>query len=384
VKIRHNNGLNQDPKYFDRSRHFNEQAGRNFMSKLRAGIIGTGRPHRSQGATGSGMSHAHARAYINSPDAELVAVADIVEENARAFQEEHNVVGIYTDYNEMLQQENLDIVSVCTWPHLHAPMVVDCANAKVRAVHCEKPMATTFGDAKRMVEACNASGTQLTFNHQRRFGTPFRHAKELLKEGRIGELQRIEARTGNLYDWGTHWFDMMFFYNDETPVEWLIGQVEARDNRTVFGAPIERQGLAYWKWQNDVYGLMTTGFEAGPAAENTLIGTEGRIEVGAPGNINLRIWGKGQSDWEIVPTEDGLHGELHIFKAIQDAIDALNQGREPELAGRRALQATELIFATYESSRRRGRVTLPLDIEDSPLVELIESVKTETAEGGAA
>jgi predicted dehydrogenase len=352
------------------------------MSKLRAGIIGAGRPHRTEGATGSGMSHIHARAYAQSPDAELVAVADIVEENAKAFQEDHNVAETYTDYNEMLAKANLDIVSVCTWPHLHAPMVLDCAKAKIRAVHCEKPMSISFGDARRMVEACEASGTQLTFNHQRRFGTPFRKAKELLKAGRIGELQRIEARTGNLYDWGTHWFDMMFFYNDETPVEWLIGQVEPRNNRTIFGAPLESQGLAYWKWQNGVYGLMTTGFEAGPAAENTLIGTEGRIEVGAPGNINLRIWGKGQTDWEEVPTEDGLHGDAHIYQAIQNAIDALNAGAEPELAGRRALQATELIFATYESSRIRGRVTFPLDIEDSPLVELIESVKGE--EGGAA
>jgi hypothetical protein len=51
----------------------------------------------------------------------------------------------------------------------------------------------------------------------------------------------------------------------------------------------------------------------------------------------------------------------------------LKTGREPELAGRRALQATELIFATYESSRKRGRVDLPLQIEDSPLLSMLQA-----------
>ncbi|MDF2439092.1 MAG: hypothetical protein JWN98_76, partial [Abditibacteriota bacterium] len=183
---------------------------------------------------------------------------------------------------------------------------------------------------------------------------------------------RIEARTGNLYDWGTHWFDMMFFYNDETPVEWVIGQVDIREARRIFGAPLESQGLAYWKWKNDVYGLMTTGFEAGPWAENKLIGSEGQIEVGVKDGPNLRIWGKDQSGWENVPTDDGLHGDHHITQAIADAVAALREGREPELSGRRALQATELIFATYESARRRGRVELPLDIEDSPLQAMLD------------
>lgn len=62
-----------------------------------------------------------------------------------------------------------------------------------------------------------------------------------------------------------------------------------------------------------------------------------------------------------------------VAKGVHDLIDALKTGREPELSGRKALQATELIFATYESSRRRARIDLPLDIEDSPLHAMIES-----------
>jgi predicted dehydrogenase len=336
------------------------------MADLRAGLIGTGK-----------MGHNHARGYVQSPDTDLVAVADISLENAQAFQKEYEIASTYTDYREMLEQEKFDIVSVCTWPHLHAPMVIACAEAGVRAVHCEKPMAPTYGDAKCMFEVCQKSGTQLSFNHQRRFAAPYRKAKELLKEGRIGELQRLEARTSNLFDWGTHWFDMMFYYNDDIPAEWLIGQVEPRDSRKVYGAAIEHQGLAYWKWQNNVYGMMTTGFEAGPWAENTLIGTEGRIEVGVKDGSALRIWGKGQTDWEDVAIEGELHGGFLTARSVQDVIDALKEGRDPELVAHRSLQATELIFATYESSRRRGRITLPLDIEDSPLEALISELESE-------
>ena len=57
------------------------------------------------------------------------------------------------DYHEMLARENLDIVSICTWPHLHAPMVIAAAEAGVRAIHCEKPMAPTWGEARRMVRS---------------------------------------------------------------------------------------------------------------------------------------------------------------------------------------------------------------------------------------
>ena len=59
--------------------------------------------------------------------------------------------------------------------------------------------------------------------------------------------------------------------------------------------------------------------------------------------------------------------------SVLDLIDAVKTGREPELSGRKALQATELIFATYESSRIRRKIVLPLEIEDSPLLSMIEN-----------
>ena len=343
------------------------------MVMFRVGIIGCGRPLRTDGATGFGMAHAHARGYEASPDAEIVALADIKLENARAFQAEHGGDGLYQDYHEMLEKENLDIVSICTWPHLHAQMVIAAAEANVKAIHCEKPMAPVYGEAVRMVRVCEEHGVQLSFNHQRRFGAPFRKARELVKSGAIGELIRLEASCGNMFDWGTHWFDMLFFYNDETPVEWVIGQIEPRGGQKIFGVLIEGQGLCYFKYRNGVYGLLVTGSETGWEAPNRLIGTRGVIEVGHSRELPLRMWGKGQSEWTEVDLDEGLHGGEYVKRAMLDVVDALKTGREPELSARKALQATELIFATYESSRRRGRVDLPLEIEDSPFLSMIES-----------
>ncbi|MDZ4717068.1 MAG: Gfo/Idh/MocA family oxidoreductase [Roseiflexaceae bacterium] len=338
----------------------------------KVGIIGCGKPWRAEGATGFGMSHAHAEGYKASPDCQIVALADISAENALAFQERHGGDRIYTNYHEMLKQEQLDIVSISTWPHLHAEMVIAAAEAGVKAIHCEKPMAPTYGESRRMVEICEQHGCQLTFNHQRRFGAPFREAKRLLKEGAIGQLVRLEGTTGNLFDWGTHWFDMLFFYNDETPAEWVIGQIDLRGTEKVFGVPIEGHGLCHFRFQNGVDGLMITGFGANATLTNRLIGTEGTIEVGHSAEVPLRYWGKGMSDWQIVDVPEGLHPIDAVKRGVLDLVDALKTGREPELAGRRALRTTEVIFATYESSRRRARVDLPLDIDDSPLIAMLQ------------
>lgn len=129
----------------------------------------------------------------------MVACADIGQQNADIFAERYPGTKTYLDYQEMLATECLDIVSVCTWPHLHAPMTITVAQSGVRAIHCEKPMATTWGDAKRMAQACVDHGVQLTIDHQRRFGEAFRKAKSLLDEGAIGDLVRLEASCGNLY-----------------------------------------------------------------------------------------------------------------------------------------------------------------------------------------
>ena len=354
------------------------------MAQYRVGIIGTGRPRREEGSTGFGMSHLHARGYLASGRCEIAALADIQRENAAAFRDEHGTpeTRIYEDYRQMLQEAGLDVVSITTWPHLHAEMVVAAAEAGVKAIHCEKPMAPTWGEARRMHQVCVQRGVQLTFNHQRRFEAQYRTARRLIQQGAAGRVIQMQAACSNLFDWGTHWFDMLFFYNGDVPATWALGQIDSRSEKSVFGVPLEDQGVSYFAYENEVRGLLLTGDNV-PATEgrprnamgaaHRIIGTEGVLEVGAPGS-KVRLLGGAAAGFQEIPLDAGAEStEGAIAGGIADLLACLESGAEPELSSHKALRATELIFATYESSRRRARVDLPLEIEDSPFLTMLQN-----------
>jgi len=348
------------------------------MSKYKVGFIGTGNAAVKPSAEGYAMAYRHARGYRRRADlCDIVACADIVEANARAFAKEYGFERIYSDYREMLAKEKLDIVSICTWPALHAEMTVACCEAGVKAVHCEKPMALTWGDSRRMARVAEERGVQLTFNHQRRFGRPMRTTRDLVKAGEIGELVRMEACAINFYDTGTHWFDLMNMFNGEAPAEWVIGQIDCREDIAYFGARVESQGICHTQYRNGVTSVFFSGAHLSDLAPPfRLLGTKGVIEIGKspdPGPM-LRYRNDDMKGWQELDCEgDTLHGPDYTERAMADIVDALAGGREPELSARRALNATEIIFACYESSRRRARIDLPLTIDDNPLIAMVEA-----------
>lgn len=162
------------------------------MAQYRAAILGCG-----------GRGRAHAAGYAAAEDAEIVACADPVEENAHKMAARYGVEKVYADYRKLLEEVKPDVVSVCTWPHLHREMVEAAVEAGAKAVHAEKPMAPTFGDSKAMHDACEKAGVVMTFCHQRRFNPEFRKARTLLQNGAIGDIVRMEGYCSNLYDWRT-------------------------------------------------------------------------------------------------------------------------------------------------------------------------------------
>ncbi len=348
------------------------------MAAFRVGFIGTGRNPDKPSRLGYAMAYQHAAGYkALGGKCRMVAAADIVRENAEAFAKRFGVEHVYVDYREMLAKENLDIVSICTWPHLHEQMVVDCAEARVPAIHCEKPMSNTWGGCKRMAKAAADNGVRLTFNHMRRFGKPFRKAKEMLDAGKIGRLISIETGMGNLYDYGSHNFDMAGYFSDQHPGVWAIAQIDYATENLIFGAHNETAALALWKYDNGVYGSSITGLGRDVVpAHNRLVGDEGVIEIGnmAEGVPLLRVKAKGSARWEAVDCSgEHCHGPGYVERGIADVVRALEEGGTSELCAANALQATEIIFACWESSRRRGIVNLPLDIEDNPLEEMVKS-----------
>src|SRR5579859_3685431 len=104
--------------------------------RYRYGIIGTGIPWKSENATGFGMANPHYTGFMNSGKADLVCISDIREDHARLFMERHACKPkVYPDYHQMLADEQPDVLSICTWPHLHADMVVAACKAGIKAIH---------------------------------------------------------------------------------------------------------------------------------------------------------------------------------------------------------------------------------------------------------
>jgi UDP-N-acetylglucosamine 3-dehydrogenase len=343
------------------------------MSKLKVAFIGTGRKPEKAGPMGYAMAYRHGDAYLTLPDdVEMVAAADIVEENAQAFAEKYGFEDIYTDYNEMLAAVKPDLVSICTWPHLHAQMICDCAAAGVPAIHSEKPVAYAFGDAKRAVAACEASGTKLTFHHQRRYGKPFAMAKQMIDDGVIGDIQKIEIGVGDLFDYGSHNFDMANWFNGERETKWVMCGLDYSTEKLIFGTHNENSAHAIWKYENGVFGTADTGdCEGSVGCHHRIIGSNGMIEIrnGAP---VLRVLAAGKPWAEYDCDGESCHGPNFIERCMADIVDAIKTGRESMMCAKNALRATEQIFACWESVRRRGKVTLPLDIDDNPLLDMVE------------
>ena len=366
-------------------------------------VVGTGPDPHDRDTDGYAMAYRHAAGYRRLNECALVACSDIVRQNAAAFGERWDIpeTNVFEDTDSMLETVSPDIVSVCVPPHAHADVVMDCARTGIpAAIHCEKPMAATWGDCQEMVSVCDDAGIQLTFNHQRRFAKPFRNAKSMLDEGRIGPLRRVEVGGENLFDYGSHLFDLCGLLTDQAEPAWVLAGIDYTEKNVQFGAHNENQALVQWEYENGVAGLASTGRGALLSCQLRLIGEHGTIEIGAE-SAPLRVLTNGS--WEAIDTgRDDIHGPTetvvdavkkkaaaglpllsadsvgppsYIDRAIAELVESLDTGTRSELRAANALQATEIIFAAWESARRQGRVSLPLDISDNPLEAMVDSGK---------
>jgi predicted dehydrogenase len=349
----------------------------------RVAIVGVG-PGREIDISGRTHSYGylHADAYAEREDCTLVGCADVVAEYATGFAAEFDVPDehVYEGHESMLAGTDPDVVSVCTPIPTHAPLTIDCArHGSVAAVHCEKPMARTWAEARAMAQVCDHEDVQLTFDHQRRFGAPFRRAKELLDEGIVGDLERIEISWGNFFDNGTHALDLAAMFNDESRAEWVMGQLDYSTEHVRYGVPTADHALVSWQYENGVHGIAATGDDVpltgGPYdfydCWHRLVCTEGVIEIGRLDGPLLRYRRDGEG-WSELDIADETGGRVDL--AIDDVVGALDSDHESELEAGNALATTEILFAGHESSRRRGRISLPLTgVYDHPLETMIET-----------
>jgi predicted dehydrogenase len=329
-----------------------------------------------------GQGRVHAAAYQADQRVLLRAVADIDRAAAGQLAADLAIPGVYGDVADLLAAERPDIVSICTPPAFRRPVVEAAIDAGVRAIHCEKPFALSYGDAVAMTERASAAGVQLTVNLQRRFEPVHRFARAQLDEGTIGELVSIEGYCPNLFDWGSHIVDLALFYRHDAPADWVLGQIDVSTNRYVYGAFVETSSLTQVAWPDGVRATIATGREPATPVLNRennlgliLQGTRGRIVVNGRECLVQRFGGDGRRFLSPYASDPATwdHGiDPAIFActeaAVADLVDGLDTGAEPALAARHALAGAAIVFATYESSRSRGRVALPLDVYDNALL----------------
>src|SRR5690349_24912969 len=116
---------------------------------IRIGLIGAGQ-----------RAQQHLEDYQQVPGAEIVAVADINEPLAQRVAARFNIPNVYTDYNQLLQRDDLEAVDICLHNNLHRPATVAAMEAG-KDVYCEKPMAGSYADARIMYDTAQSLGRRL-------------------------------------------------------------------------------------------------------------------------------------------------------------------------------------------------------------------------------
>ena len=146
------------------------------MDKVRIGVIGVGI-----------IGKAHLDSYAQISGADVVAICDLDEAELQRVGEKYGIAARYASVDELLRRDDLDAVDVCLHNHLHAPMTIRALQSG-KHVYCEKPIAGSYADGKRMVEAARDSGRQLHIQLSFLYSAETRAAKALIDDGRLGRL----------------------------------------------------------------------------------------------------------------------------------------------------------------------------------------------------
>lgn len=304
---------------------------------------------------------------------QIVALVDSRPESSSTFARDYGLdVAEYTEHRQMLEIERPDIVVVTLWTNFHLPVFRDCVAAGVKAVLSEKPMAATWGECVEMARIAEESGVLLTFCHQRRFASGNRMVRQLIGEGRFGQIERMDLFAPmHLLDCGTHSLDQAISFNDEIGVRWVHGAVDISDTINWFDVRAEIMASGIFCFENGVHGTIRTGtvdmdFWGGVR----VTGSEGFAEVFWDGQIRRAVVYSDPS-WSFPVVEE--QPEEQMIGMIRNAVDCLESGAEPELSYRKALRVSEALFALYESARRHARITLPLEgVIGNPLHDMLD------------
>jgi UDP-N-acetyl-2-amino-2-deoxyglucuronate dehydrogenase len=340
--------------------------------KIRLAIVGCGRISKNH--FGSLEKHQN--------NIELISICDIQQTVLSEHEEKYNIKG-YLDLGDMLENEDLDLVVICTPSGTHANQTELCAKYSVN-VMTEKPMATRWSDGVRMVKACDNAGIRLFVVKQNRRNSTLQLLKRALKEKRFGKIHMVHlnvfwTRPQEYYDqapWrGTWEFDGGAFMNQASHyvdlLDWLIGpidKIQAMTNTTL-DIEVEDTGVLNVKWRNGTLGSMSVTMLTYPKnleGSITILGEKGTVRIGGVAVNDIQHWEFEESkDYDNEVKESNyqttsVYGLGHPLY-YNNVVEVLRGNAEPETDGREGLKSLEIIIAAYLSARDGKTISLPLE-----------------------
>jgi len=350
--------------------------------KVKVGFIGCG----------AIVEGKYVKALSNVPEAEIVALCDIIREKAVNTSKLFNAPNakIYEDYKELLKDDSIDVIHVCTPNRSHSPITVDALKAG-KHVLCEKPMAATYAEAKLMYDTSVEAGKLLSIGYQYRCLPPQLYLKEMCENDELGEIYFAKAHAlrrrgvptwgvflkeeeqggGPLIDIGTHALDMTLWMMDNYKPKTVMGTVYKKlsdkpDCGNIFGPwnpaeyTVEDSAFGFITMENGATIVLETSWALNIAEEDeakcTLCGTK----AGADMKDGLRIVSDSHGKFvDIYPNfEEGAvlfvpGGKIITAeeKEARNFYDAVLYGEELRVKPEQALVVTQILEAIYESAK---------------------------------
>lgn len=321
---------------------------------------------------------------------EIIAVCDIVPEKMDDLLAKHGLekdtsIKKYTDYKKMIEENDIELVSIATESGIHAEIALYAIDKGVNAI-IEKPMAMNMKDAEEIVRRAEEKNVKVSASHQNRFNLAIQKTRKALENGRFGKLSHgaihvrwnrgkgyydqapwrgtWEQDGGCLMNQCIHGVDLLrWMMGDE--VEEVYGQTRQRFHDYLEAEDI---GMAIVKFKNGAVATIEGTTNVYPEnLEETLyiFGEKGTVKVGGKSTNNIDVWNfadetdedKENKGFEEVTSNVYGNGHTLLFK---DVIDAIKEDRKPYVDAVAGKNALEMILAIYKSQKEGNPVKLPL------------------------
>ena len=346
----------------------------------RAGIVGASGiaarrnpdpPAPFQGTVQSQNTVTHIMSLAMVPNVEVVGVCDLkpelLDEFKRSWSDRWPNANAYADYKEMLDKEHLDILTVVTPDNAHADIAVDGANAGVKGIFCEKPLATSLEDADRMIKACEDNGVVLAVDHTRRWSPVYHFVRNTLRDGAIGPLGTIVTNTGGprsmLFRNGTHSIDGICFFAESEPVKVFARLEDGFDDWDEYKGdggrlPEKDPGASgFILFRNGVRAFYNGSKDQLANYSHQLTGPDGQIYFGHNDRTATLVTAAPENGEftrrHLKPDQLQVHGMLAGYMEL---IRVIENGGESGSSGREARKTVQIMLGFLKSNHEGSRL----------------------------